>query len=439
MRIRGGRRLARTAGPTRRAGGEPELLQAVVETARAIFEAEAASVLLLDESSKELVFEAGFRARREGASRPAAARQGRRCGFGADGPASRSSSTTSRAILALRREAAESLGYMPDVASWRCRSSSATTRSGCSRCSTPATARVRRQGARAARPLCRPGRDRAHDAEERPQDPGHTHRPADRHDRPRPARPAPQPARGRQARRGGAAARGDDPPARVASRGRPAAFQCRSASWIATTPVCVVAAPASAASFVTNGSPSSSASATNQRVGGGEVPAELPHPRAKRQRGKGERARGRPDPRPPRRHARPAALRAALRAGARQAPRRRARRVQRVPPRARREPRPRRQPRCRAGGQRPPTCRQRSLAAGTDGPHRRLARLAQGKPIPAHGFAPPAPPPSAAPPCAPAPHEDTRTARAPKPPRAPSGCDARRRERRGSERARGYS
>jgi GAF domain-containing protein len=52
------RRVARTAGRLGEQVGNRALLQAVVETARAIFEAEAASVLLLDESSKELVFEA---------------------------------------------------------------------------------------------------------------------------------------------------------------------------------------------------------------------------------------------------------------------------------------------------------------------------------------------------------------------------------------------
>jgi GAF domain-containing protein len=54
----GRRRVARTAGQLGQQVGNRELLQAVVETARAIFEAQAASVLLLDDSAKELVFEA---------------------------------------------------------------------------------------------------------------------------------------------------------------------------------------------------------------------------------------------------------------------------------------------------------------------------------------------------------------------------------------------
>ena len=52
------RRVARAAGRLGDQVERRELLQAIVDTARAIFQAEAASVLLLDESSRELVFEA---------------------------------------------------------------------------------------------------------------------------------------------------------------------------------------------------------------------------------------------------------------------------------------------------------------------------------------------------------------------------------------------
>ena len=52
------RRVARAAGRLGDQVERRELLQAIVDTARAIFQAEAASVLLLDERSKELVFEA---------------------------------------------------------------------------------------------------------------------------------------------------------------------------------------------------------------------------------------------------------------------------------------------------------------------------------------------------------------------------------------------
>ena len=54
----GRRRLARTAGAIGEQFGHRALLEAVVDTARAIFQAEAASVLLLDASAKQLVFEA---------------------------------------------------------------------------------------------------------------------------------------------------------------------------------------------------------------------------------------------------------------------------------------------------------------------------------------------------------------------------------------------
>ena len=50
------RRVARAAGRLGDQVERRELLQAIVDTARAIFQAEAASVLLLDE--RELVFEA---------------------------------------------------------------------------------------------------------------------------------------------------------------------------------------------------------------------------------------------------------------------------------------------------------------------------------------------------------------------------------------------
>ena len=52
------RRVARAAGRLGDQVERRELLQAIVDTARAIFQAEAASVLLLDETAKELVFEA---------------------------------------------------------------------------------------------------------------------------------------------------------------------------------------------------------------------------------------------------------------------------------------------------------------------------------------------------------------------------------------------
>ena len=108
----GRRRLARTAGQLGEQVGNRALLQAVVETARAIFEAEAALVLLLDESSKELVFEAvsGYGAK-ELLGRRLPARAGVAGSVLMSGEAIVVDDVTRDPRFA--REAAESLGYMP--------------------------------------------------------------------------------------------------------------------------------------------------------------------------------------------------------------------------------------------------------------------------------------------------------------------------------------
>jgi GAF domain-containing protein len=108
----GRRRLARTAGQLGEQVGNRALLQAVVETARAIFDAEAATVLLLDESSKELVFEAvSGHGEKELLGRRLPARAGVAGSVLMSGEAIVVDDVTRDPRFA--REAAESLGYMP--------------------------------------------------------------------------------------------------------------------------------------------------------------------------------------------------------------------------------------------------------------------------------------------------------------------------------------
>ena len=108
------RRLARTAGRLGDQVGRRELLQAIVDTARAIFQAEAASVLLLDEGSRELVFEA---VAGQGAKEPVGRRLPARTGIAG------SVLMTGEPIVVedvsrdtrFAKEAAESTGYVPSA------------------------------------------------------------------------------------------------------------------------------------------------------------------------------------------------------------------------------------------------------------------------------------------------------------------------------------
>ena len=71
-----------------------ELLASIVDVARSIFAAEAASIFLLDEEADELVFEAVSGRGEGGARRLRGSRRARASRASRSSPASRSSSTT---------------------------------------------------------------------------------------------------------------------------------------------------------------------------------------------------------------------------------------------------------------------------------------------------------------------------------------------------------